>query len=823
MKNILFLFSLILTLYSNSQVCLGSDTVVCLGQSVTINDCSGAGSGSGSNSDSIYTELFIPYNADPLNEGTQVTYNNSGNQVNLTDDKYSDTIPIGFNFCFWGNSYDKLVVSSNNYVTFHIDYANLSSPWQLQQNSGTTLFPIPLQNYPYNNSPKNAILGPWQDIYPNSGSNSIKYKVWGVAPYRRLSISWYNIQMFSCTSQLYSSQIILYETTNVIETHILDKPVCGTWNEGLATHGLINSDGTEAITVPGRNCTQWTTDNEGLRFTPTDNIVVWASTDGQTLPYNDGILTVSATSDTIGWFLKQISNCTGETGLSDTTWIYSLTPQIISTPVSCVGLSNGTATAEMMPPVGNITFQWNDPLNQTTATAQNLPQGVWNCLIQSDAGCSQTLTVTVGVVPGMITTLNHINPNCYGVNNGICTVTTTGGNSPYSYVWSNSTSSSSLANDLPSGLNTVTITDNSGCQIVESFTLVQPAPVEFLSISDNLLICSDQDTVLWVQPGGGNSPYQYDWTVNGVSVGNDSIINISIGQTQIYTITLGEECSPYSVDTTITVTIPDYPNLEIGGILESCSPAHFEIFNNTQSGDIDTVVWTFSNGVTHVELGLDSTSIDIVVPGNYSISMEVVSSLGCHWSENFIDVIVVNESPDADFSFSSNPTTFFETVISVTSQSSDNVSSWEWYSPSSSPTFSNTETSEFSFPQGEVAQYPITLTVYTDAGCFDTITKFLEVIADVAFYAPNVFTPNGDEHNQNWDIIVNGIDIQSFNLQVFNRWGEIVWETNDPNTTWDGTYGGTNVSDGVYFWTAVVGDISNDAKYKFSGQITVAR
>ena len=70
----------------------------------------------------------------------------------------------------------------------------------------------------------------------------------------------------------------------------------------------------------------------------------------------------------------------------------------------------------------------------------------------------------------------------------------------------------------------------------------------------------------------------------------------------------------------------------------------------------------------------------------------------------------------------------------------------------------------------------------------DTITKNLTVNSDILFFAPNSFTPDGDEFNQSWKWSVQGIDDQDFSLFIFNRWGEILWETHDPNSEWDGTY-----------------------------------
>jgi uncharacterized repeat protein (TIGR01451 family) len=194
-----------------------------------------------------YAVYQIPYNPDPFMAGTLVPGTN-------VDDGHSSVIPIGFSFFYYGAYFDSLVVSTNGYLTFDTSYAAVYSPW------ATIAIPSP-------SAPFNAIMAPWQDIHPGLGGE-IRYAVNGTAPFRRFVVSYYNIPMFSCTSLLFSQQIILYETTNIIETHIMNRPLCATWNSGNAIHGIQNQTGTSATVVAGRNNTPWTVTNEGIRFDP---------------------------------------------------------------------------------------------------------------------------------------------------------------------------------------------------------------------------------------------------------------------------------------------------------------------------------------------------------------------------------------------------------------------------------------------------------------------------------------------------------------------------------------------------------------------------
>jgi gliding motility-associated-like protein len=177
-------------------------------------------------------------------------------RVILLDDSYSSIIPIGFNFEFFGNVYNNIVIGSNNIISFDIAAAGGYVPWSIAN-------PIPNPT-----NPLNSIMLPWQDLNPVL-SGKIRWATIGDSPNRVFIVSYDSIAMFSCTNLYFSSQVHLYENCNVIETHILDKQLCSTWNGGFAIQGLHNIDGTQAVIVPGRNHpNQWIASNDGYRFTP---------------------------------------------------------------------------------------------------------------------------------------------------------------------------------------------------------------------------------------------------------------------------------------------------------------------------------------------------------------------------------------------------------------------------------------------------------------------------------------------------------------------------------------------------------------------------
>jgi len=179
--------------------------------------------------------------------------------------------------------------------------------------------------------------------------------------------------------------------------------------------------------------------------------------------------------------------------------------------------------------------------------------------------------------------------------------------------------------------------------------------------------------------------------------------------------------------------------------------------------------------------------------------------------------------PIADFTISKNPATWFETTIQTSDLSEGNIAVWNWFSPGSTSIVSTGSNAVITYPEGITGTYPITLMVTTTEGCSDSITLEIEIVPDIIIYAPNTFTPDDDEHNQSWLLYINGIDFENFQLQIYNRWGEKIWESFDASVAWDGTYNGQSVQSGTYTWKVSYKVKDNDGKDFKTGFVNVLR
>lgn len=523
--------------------------------------------------------------------------------------------------------------------------------------------------------------------------------------------------------------------------------------------------------------------------------------------------------------ITDINGCTKNVNITvpNSTATYSAT----STLVSCPGGSDGTATATMTPVLGTVTYNWYDAGGQTTQTATGLSAGLYHCEVVSSTGCIDTVDVTVTEIPGMVAQIvNFVDATCNSGSDGIVTVSVANGTPIYSYAWDNSSSTSATANDLPAGTHTVTITDANNCVITATQTIGEPNPLNIISLTPDLVICPENSTNLTVQGAGGSSPYIFTWKENGSVIGTGSTITVDpVNSGTQYCVTISEQCGSPTKDSCMTITFPTpiVPNFTTD-IQSSCQPGIFNYFNNSNNiNEIATVEMSYGDTELDTLIGGASSVHTFPNPGKYSLDVIVTSIYGCVYTGSFPDIVEVIEIPTAEFNMSANPTTIFETTVKMQDNSSATVVNWQWSSPGSVPNQSSTQNPVFNFPEGVVASYDIQLIVKTAEGCIDTVYHTLFVNSDILFFAPNAFTPDGDEFNQSWAFSVSGIDVYNFELLIYNRWGELIWETHDPTAEWDGTYHGKIVPAGSYSWIARVKDIYTDKKKEFKGDINILR
>ncbi|MFK7787675.1 MAG: gliding motility-associated C-terminal domain-containing protein [Crocinitomicaceae bacterium] len=726
-----------------------------------------------------------------------------------------------------------IVNETSNVIEYHISYKALSPTWngglgiQGVQNATGTVASIT----PGRNNSQWSILAPEAKAWtPTSPTNTSAYSISNI-PFQPIvnaasggSLAWGNT--LNNTQQPYNNGTltvnpVLPGTTGYFLVSSL--PVACSNNPAIA-----NSDTTFITGVSSQVSAASTPDicsaSQGtVTATPVSGIPAYT----YSWPTLGGATTQTVTGVGAGTYQVVMTDGNGCSSTANVT--VGDTPAAFSgstTVVSCPGGNDGTATATMTPPLGTITYQWDDPLMQTTQTAVGLTAGQYNCTVTSDVGCTDIVTVDVTEIPGMIGVIaSQSDVTCNSGNDGIIDVDVTQGTGPYTYSWDNSISMSDVANDLAAGTHTVTITDANGCIITVTGTISEPAPLTITSLTPDTQICPEDDIMLTAVGTGGSSPYTFTWTEAGAVIGTGTTITVdpAVTNTQ-YCVTLSEVCGSPTTNECMIVTFPTpiEPSATVDEA-EKCMPGRFEFTNtSTNAAEIATTYWEFGPDGATLETGADSTHYQFNEVGIFDVIMTTTSIYGCVYTDTMEQIVEVKPNPIADFTFSTNPTTIFEPAVQMQDRSSVDVIAYSWYSPNSNPTTSGISDPKFYFPE-EVGSYPVTLAVVTEHGCVDTLTLYLNVVQDILFFAPNAFTPDGDEFNQLWKAEIQGIDVYDFELLIFNRWGEVIWESRDPSIGWDGTYNGQIVQSGMYTWVARVKDLYNDANYEFNGSINLLK
>jgi len=187
------------------------------------------------------------------------------------------------------------------------------------------------------------------------------------------------------------------------------------------------------------------------------------------------------------------------------------------------------------------------------------------------------------------------------------------------------------------------------------------------------------------------------------------------------------------------------------------------------------------------------------------------------------NMITVYSFPVAAFTFGPQPTTIADPMITFTDKSTDayGIGSWLWnFNDPTNDVPSNLQNPTHSY--GDTGTFCATLTVTNVHGCKDSVTECLVIGPQFTLYIPDAFSPNGDGHNETFT--AKGTFIISFKMYIFDRWGMMLYETDDMNKGWNGTVnGGTRVcQEDTYVYMIQAVDM-NQGKHNYIGKVTLLK
>ena len=205
--------------------------------------------------------------------------------------------------------------------------------------------------------------------------------------------------------------------------------------------------------------------------------------------------------------------------------------------------------------------------------------------------------------------------------------------------------------------------------------------------------------------------------------------------------------------------------------------------------------------------------------GTFDVTLTATSANGC---EDAITIpITVHPNPVANFSapdvcVNGDPTLFND----LSTISGGTITSWSWdFGDGSTPLPYSISNSSETHTYNEGGTFTVTLVVKNAGPCFDTLTREL-CVSEIPFFIADIFSPNGDGAN---DILyVRSSEAEKIEFLVFDRWGNLLFESDDVNIGWDGTYKGRKAEEGVYFYSIKM-TLSSGEEVLEKGDITLIR
>ncbi|MFM1999993.1 MAG: hypothetical protein RL204_1940 [Bacteroidota bacterium] len=613
---------------------------------------------------------------------------------------------------------------------------------------------------------------------------------------------------FGCevTTNAITFQTITYPTPVIISSE--GNSICPTQNTILSVDGgYTNYSWFDSGTSIGTNSNTTTINQPGVfdvEITTAENCVLQA-----TITIAESTISPSITT------LDPIQFCEGETANLNTIdsgniqWLENGNPIVGENNASiilgttgdysievnengCIGISNVISLESIAYPTGTITanaplvlcpgqsiditlagvfdsFEWRKdggPLANNNTTISVTEAGSYSAILYNEIGCSvstNTIEIEIILYPATSITSSEGNSIC---PNEITTLTATGGFVNYEWYFNGGILNLNTPNiDVTNvGDYEVEITTVDNCILSNSITIAQ-APIPTPSIVPNNLVQSCEETVTLTASGAQS----FQWFMDGGELIGENSNSLIVTENGEYFVeaTNVEGCSALSQPTTV----------------EFLPPLQIEIIaSNTTPCEGESVSLFIAQNFVSYNWSTEETSSAISISNNQVYSVEVTDAIGCTgYDEITVDFIALPEINAGEDVLSN---CVAGALLEATGEGN---LSWEendiLYDGSSPIVLVNPERTA-------------TFTAVAELnGCINT--DEVTVIVDCnSLFIPNAFSPNEDGINDIFQ--VRGTGIYEFDLKIFDRWGNLIFQTNDPSDVWTGGIDGYYVPDGVY-------------------------
>ena len=488
--------------------------------------------------------------------------------------------------------------------------------------------------------------------------------------------------------------------------------------------------------------------------------------------------------------------------------LFPLSSSVISNSILCYGNTTGTASVNLIGGTGPYTYTWL-PNSVNTFTANNLAAGNYSIQMSDANNCKLTASVSINGPSLLTSTVN---------SQGLCLNKTTtlialvnGGTLPYSYFWNTVAGNYSAAvNSTVTVTYTLNVIDANGCSApIDTATAYLPIPISLI-ISPIQTICPTSSAQLSVNASGGLSNYTYKWLPGNWQ---GPTLGVTILNLTIYSVTVWDGCvSPKTATTSVSLYPIGSPSI-IPSSYYGCSPHCVEFINPALNSTlaIQKTFWSFGDIITS---GIITPTICFDKDGFYNVTNSYTTQQGCFNKAEMNGQISVLKTPIANFELEKTEINYLTPTMKFNNQSiNSNFYIWN---------FADRDQSYETHPSynfDEPGFYKITL-IAKNSNCSDTISKLVESKPVFSFYAPNSFSPNDDDKNDIFLPVGEGWKKNTYNLMVFDRWGNKIFDSGENYVGWDGKNNSKYMGAGVYIWKVSLFDYLGNP-HLYTGHVTI--
>lgn len=499
----------------------------------------------------------------------------------------------------------------------------------------------------------------------------------------------------------------------------------------------------------------------------------------------------------------------------DTTIINEPAPDFYfqATPISCYGGNDGTLTVIAHQPSEVSSIQWT---NGTTGNlAQQLSAGSHEVTVEDVYGCQTTKDTILSDGPEVL--IASVSPIelCFGEQKRVGVQVTAGNGGPYQYVSNGIHLSADSV--LVEGNSTYWVygIDQKGCMSDSIEIGTNELPLLDMNPLTDTTVCKGQVVYQSAQAFSGKPPYTYHWS-NG---SQDTFFTQQINDAKSVYVDVEDECNHMVTDTfNISVFAKDTLTYIVTP-KNGCAPLNIEFTLNESEGatgyfQLDSNQYPLIENTSH--------SVILDRAGTYLLEAEYVDPHQCTYRD-VVDTISVYPIPNAAIVASPYELNFLQLETRLSLKNMAHVNTTEWFIYKGADTVGYSQSYPFwqEFPEEE-GKYQITTNLLSVHGCENTIYSTIKVKSFSTIYVPSGFTPDGDGINDGFGIGYFNILKDHFKVNIFNRWGELVFEHTSPDFIWDGTYLGEVVKEDVYVVKIEYRDVTGKDETVF-GKVTLLR